>query len=231
MTENQVNTRKIALTAVFAALYVIGSYLPGFPVIGLSESTIDPVRSLEIVYGIILGPVYGPLAAFIGAVIGKLLKGQSLFFTPLAPVSALMAALIGRKELTGAWKYAGLLLGALTFSWYLFPIGRIAWYYPLIQYIGLIVLALSRENIREYINNEDQRITTLGLILCGIPSTVAGHMLGGLIWVNLASPAPELFATIIPISMAERAMIVAVATVIGVPLLYEIKRSYPHILD
>ena len=78
------DAKKLALISVFAALYVAGSFLPGFPVIGMPGSKIDAVRALEIGYGLILGPIYGPIAAFLGSVVGKTLTGGGvgLFLTP-----------------------------------------------------------------------------------------------------------------------------------------------------
>ena len=88
--------------AVLAAVYAVGSYLPGFPMLGLSGSKIDLVRALEIGYGVVLGPVYGPITAFLGAIVGKTLTGGGvgLFFTPLAPVTAFAASMLeeGRVE-------------------------------------------------------------------------------------------------------------------------------------
>ena len=95
------DAKKITLTATLAAVYALGSFLPGFPMIGVSGSKIDIVRSLEMGYGFILGPILGPITAFLGAIVGKLMTGGGIgiFFTPLAFVSALVAASLNRERI------------------------------------------------------------------------------------------------------------------------------------
>ena len=67
----KIDTKKLSLIAMLASVYAALSFLPGMPMIGAEGSTIDLVRMLEIGYGLVLGPVYGPAAAFLGAIVGK----------------------------------------------------------------------------------------------------------------------------------------------------------------
>jgi uncharacterized membrane protein len=135
------NTKNITLMAILAAVYAIGSYLPGFPMIGLPGSNINLVRALEIGYGVILGPIYGPITAFIGALVGTTITGGGLgmFFTPLAPVTAFMAAMLVRK---GGWKYSTAVLIVLIIGWFATSIGRAAWIVSLLHLSGLSLILL-----------------------------------------------------------------------------------------
>ena len=226
------NTKKVTLIALLASAYAVLSLLPGMPMIGAEGTTIDMVRMLEIGYGLVLGPVYGPAAAFIGAVVGKMLKGGGfgLFFTPLAAVSAFIAAMLGRGIKKG-WMGAAGVLGVLTAGWYLFETGRTVPLYPMIQYAGLAIILIFRDRISEMIKSEDRKTVTLGVLLCSFPSTVTGHMLGGLIYIVLLNPAASIFVGILPIAIIERVAISIGATFFGTSLILAVRKIYPELLE
>jgi len=226
------NTKKVTLIAMLASAYAVLSLLPGMPMIGAEGTTIDLVRMLEIGYGLVLGPVYGPAAAFIGAVVGKMLKGGGfgLFFTPLAAVSAFIAALLGRGIKKG-WMGAAGVLGILTAGWYLFETGRSVPLYPMIQYAGLAIILVFRDRISEMIISEDRKTITMGVLLCSFPSTVTGHMLGGLIYIVLLNPAASIFVGILPIAIMERVAISIGATLFGTSLILAVRKIYPELLE
>ena len=228
------DTRKISLIAVFAALYATGSYcLPGFPLIGVPESKIDATRALEIAYGLILGPLYGPLAAFLGAVIGKVLTGGNLFFTLPALVTPFVAATLGRKLMAGVrgWMVGAAVLLATIGGWYLTETGRAAPYYPLLHLVGLAVILIFREKIQVLIHSGKRERVALGVGLCSFPSTLAGHMLGNLIFIVLFSPSPLFFMSLLPVSTAERLVITFLATVVGAPLINVVSNAYPKLIE
>lgn len=229
---SSMNTKKVTLIAMLASAYAVLSLLPGMPMIGAEGTTIDLVRMLEIGYGLVLGPVYGPAAAFIGAVVGKMLKGGGfgLFFTPLAAVSAFIAAMLGRGIKLG-WMGAAGVLGVLTAGWYLFETGRTVPLYPMIQYAGLAIILVFREKISEMIKSDDRKTVTLGVLLCSFPSTVTGHMLGGLIYIVLLNPAASIFVGILPIAIIERVAISIGATLFGTSLILAVRKIYPELLE
>lgn len=182
--------KEITLAALLAAVYTVTSFLPGFPVIGVSGSRIDFSRSQEISYGLILSPALGPFTAFLGDFIGTALTGSSLFFTPLSIVSAFMAAALNRERLLRlrGWLLSAIPLAGLIVCWYLTPVGIEAYYYPIPHLIGLGIILLFRGRITEYLHSEDKKRLALGVLLCAYPSTMAGHMLGNLIFIQLFNP-------------------------------------------
>jgi hypothetical protein len=227
-----VDTKRLTLIAILASAYAVLSLLPGIPMIGADGSTIDLVRMLEIGYGLVLGPVYGPITAFMGAVIGKMLTGGGfgLFFTPLAAVSAFTAAMIGRYNGKYWWASAGIIL-VLIGGWYVFETGRIVWYYPAMHVASLLSLVVLRGKISKWIWSEDRREKSIGLFICSFASTIAGHMLGGLIFIVLLAPEPALFITIMVVSLIERLGISLGATVFAGSLILAVERIYPELLD
>jgi uncharacterized membrane protein len=223
-------TKIIALMTILAALYTVGSYLPGFPMIGVPGSKIDLVRALEISYGIVLGPIYGPITAFLGAIVGKTLTGGGvgLFFTPLAPITAFVAA---NMKIRGGWKNSAVIILMLILVWYMSPMGRRAYLAPILHVAGLIIVVALGERIFTYLNSENRTKLYFGLFLAGLPSTLAGHIAGNIIYLNLFNPAPEFFVAILPVSTAERLVIALIATIVGAPIIYGVRLFYPELLE
>jgi hypothetical protein len=228
------DARKISLITVFAALYAAGSYyLPGFPLVGVPGSKIDATRALEIPYGLILGPLYGPAAAFLGAVIGRVLTGGNLFFTLPALVTPFVAATMGRRMLAGirGWMIGAVVLLATIVGWYSTETGRAAPYYPVLHLAGLAVILIFRGRIQALINSGKRERVALGVGLCSFPSTLAGHMLGNLIYIILFNPSPLFFMSLLPVSAVERLVITVAATVVGAPLIIIVSKAYPKLIE
>ena len=229
------NTKMLTLIAMLAAVYAVGSYLPGFPMIGASDSEIDLVRALDIGYGIILGPVYGPLTAFIGAVVGKVLTGGGfgMFLTPLAPVSAFIAACMTRRVVfkVHGWMLSSGLFGLLILAWYGTTTGRAVPFFPVFHIIALGMIIIYRGKIVDYINNSEQETVSIGVALSSFPSTMAGHMLGNLIYIFILKPEPLVFVGLLPITFLERVVITILSMVITTPLLSVIKNMYPDLVE
>jgi len=233
-TSLSVETKKLTLVAVLAAVYALGSFLPGFPLIGVPGSNIDIVRSLEMGYGFILGPVFGPLTAFLGAIVGKVLTGGGfgMYFTPLAPVSAFVAACLSRREVlkVKGWMIAAGILIALIVGWYATPTGRAVPFYPVLHLAALGIIIMFRGRLADYLDSEDKRTLSLGVALSSFSSTMAGHMLGNLIFISLLSPSPLFFMSILLISAIERFVLTLLSTIIVVPLLVVVRDLYPELM-
>jgi hypothetical protein len=228
-------TRILALITVFAALYAVGSLLPGFPMIGVPDSKIDLVRALEMIYGLILGPVFGPGAAFLGAVIGKAVAGggSGLLFTPLAIVSAFSAACLGR---TRVFRVPGWILGTLPlafflFIWFMTETGRTAAVAVTPHIVALVLLLVFRGKISEWVNSEERGKLAIGIFVVSLAGTLTGHILGNLLFIALFNPSPLLFLTILPVSIIERTVIITISTLVGTPLIMRVRRFYPELKD
>ena len=225
--------RSLTLVALLAAVYAVVSLLPGFPIIGAPGSEIDIARSLEIGYGLVLGSVFGPLAAFLGAIVGKVLTGGGvgLFFTPLAIVSSFMAAAMNRRSLfkLKGWVVSAIVLVVLIAVWYVTPTGWYAPYYPIPHLIGLGIVLLLRGKITDLLLSREKGRLTLGILLCSYPATMAGQMLGNLIFMQLFSPGPLFFMATLPITIVERSVLSVIATVIGAPLVLAVRGLFPEL--
>jgi len=229
----RLTTRHLALVSVLAAVYALGSFLPGFPMIGVPGSRIDVVRSLEPAYGLILGPILGSLTAFLGAMIGKMMTGGSAVpFTPLALLSAFVAASLGRRTIfrIKGWIVAASVLALLIAAWYVTPAGSIFLYYPFMHLIGVAIILLFRGRIANYAESRNKAKLSLGVLLCSFPATMAGHMLGNLIFYYLYNPSPFFFISILPITVFERITLTVLSTLIATPLIVLVRSVFPELV-
>lgn len=228
----RVRARSLTLVALLAAVYAVVSLLPGFPIMGAPGAEIDFARSLEMGYGLVLGPVLGPITAFLGAIVGKILTGGGvgLFFTPLAIVSSFMAAAMNRHSLLKlrGWIISAIILAVLIAGWYATPTGWYAPYYPIPHLIGLGIILLLRGRITDLLLSREKGKLTLGILLSSYPATMAGQMLGNLIFMQLFSLGSLFFMTTLPITIVERIALSVIATVIGVPLVLAVRGLFPE---
>jgi len=232
---NSFNTRNLTLIATLAAVYALGSFLPGFPMVGISGSKIDIVRALEIGYGFILGPIYGPITAFLGALVGKTMSGGGfgMFFTPLAPVSTFMAAVLSRRKVFGVqgWVVASGVLSVMILGWYVTDVGRGAPFYPVFHATALAIILIFRGRLADYMESDDKRELSIGALLCSFPSTMAGHMLGNIIFIVLVPTDPLFFMSLLAVSVVERVVITVLATAIAEPLVLVVRGLYPNLIE
>ena len=235
-----IDSKKLAIMAVLAAVYTVGSFLPGFPMVGAS-GTIDLVRALEMGYGVLLGPVYGPLAAFLGALIGKFLSGGGfgMFMIPLAPVSAFIAAAQSRPKVfkVRGWVYPVAIISVLILGWYTTPTGREVYYFPVWHVIGLSIVLVFRGRMAEMLQSKNRGQLALGVALSSYAATMAGNMLGNLIFITLGPsvlglPSPvitSIFKGLIFVTPIERVTITVLSTLIMAPIIYVARNMYPDL--
>ncbi|MDH5691009.1 MAG: ECF transporter S component [Candidatus Bathyarchaeota archaeon] len=146
----ELSTRDVAFVAVFAALSVIIiRFIPGFPIIGLSDSSIKFDAALAPIYGLVLGPYLGFLSAFIGGIVVAN-SGFSVLTSFSPAISALIAGLLTQRNYRSrshsfpGWAMAAAVLGFLILGWYATWVGQGAPFYPVLHIFGLLAILVTR---------------------------------------------------------------------------------------
>ncbi len=237
------DTKKVALISTMTAMYVVLSYLPGFPVVGVSGAKIGVISGIAPLYGFILGPVLGILTTFLGAFINRVLTGASLFewlTLPSMPISAFIAGALSRGRLNdlSGWKISAAILTILIATWYGTYVGRAVPLFAILHWIGLINILVLRSKLAKLFHSDLKRNLTLSILLGSYTATVTGHMYGCLAFILAAelliintSDLPSLFTMLIPIATFERLIFTAISTTIGVPLFSTLKNRFPEIVE
>jgi len=162
MVKIKLSARDVAFVGVFAALSVVViRVIPGFPIIGLSESQIKFDAAIAPIYGMILGPYLGCLAAFIGGIV--LANSWFSVLTSFAPAaSALVAGLLTQKKYASnsrsfpGWAAAAIIIGLLILGWYATWVGQNALLYPILHIAALLVILVFRGRIATAFENSEE---------------------------------------------------------------------------
>jgi len=150
MSSLKLTTRNVTFLAIFSALSVIIiKFIPGIPIVGVPDSSIKFDAAIAPIYGMVIGPYLGFLAALIG---GLLTSGSPFtFLTSFSPaVSAMIAGFLTsdrvseRVKIPG-WIAAATILAALIVGWYLTWVGMQAPLYPILHLAGLFAILITRK--------------------------------------------------------------------------------------
>ena len=246
--------QQAAYVAVFAALSVVViMFVPRIPIIGLPGGGITLDAAIAPVYGIVLGPYLGALAALIGGIVVAGTRGWVVFdiLTSFSPaVSAMVAGMLTRNgsefggRNAGRWIGAASILLILTAGWYMIWVGQRAPLYPVLQIVGLLIVLIFRGRISTLFKSAKRKDVSLAVLLSSYCGLVSDHMLGGLVYIlgiglfipldtveqalkAMGLPSiPALFMYALPISIVERALMSAIATLFGTALILALRSSH-----
>jgi hypothetical protein len=157
MQKLRMSAREIALTAIFAALsWIVSEFVPGIPIIGASGSRISFDASLAPIYGVIVGPYLGFLAAVIGglAAAGNLFTILTSFCTGISAFVAGMLTTRRVGKIIYGWIFSATAIAILLVGWYSTDVGRAAPFYPIPHIAGLLMVLIARGWIANKIAEE-----------------------------------------------------------------------------
>jgi len=170
-----------------------------------------------------------------------------LLTIPAGAVAAFVSGCMSQNSGQLNWRAAAGVLVALDALWYLTPVGREAPFYPIPHLIALVLVILFRDKVSEHVHSPSRDKTIRGIAICSYASVMADHMFGnlvwissiglviplkgvrdaikalGIIWLKLGIYVPsgsigDIFMLVLPISVLERLIYTAVATVLSVSL-------------
>jgi len=119
----KLSSRNIALVAIFASLYYVLSLIsPYVPAVGLPDLKIQLEALMASVFGFVLGPYLGALAAFLGAFIAWVVPpgSASPFGAPFLlspPINAMVVGFIFYRK----WKWAFAIFSLLIVAFLFLP--------------------------------------------------------------------------------------------------------------
>jgi uncharacterized membrane protein len=207
-----------AVIAVWAALIAVVTLVPAFPIIG-TGATFSVSAALIPLAGILFGPIPGALCAAIGAFIGQLIAPHTVFFGPLTFLIPTLNALCAGFAMQKKWYVP--LIGAVVFSgaWLLFPLGRAAWFEPIIWTMGVVASLLGWFVASDWLGSDNRTKLFVGVFLAAMAGTIVDHGFGSL-WALIMFQLPrEVWLSVFPLAPVERTLFSLGAAIIGTPLL------------
>jgi hypothetical protein len=228
-SRKHLSTVRIALTAVFTALYVVLGLVVISPMIGLSGKAITAAAIIAPLIGVLLGPYVGVLSTLFGGVIGYSL---GVFVAPNV-ASGVAASLLSGLMWTRKKPFALLLYICIFLAMSFFPEIGPVWLFPAyswFQMIGLVLLipSLYFANSKNPTSIHNPRVVAALFTTC-LCSALAGQMAGTLTFEIMISgnTATALSTWVFTafIYPVERTVIAVFATALGVSLLPILKAA------
>ena len=171
--------------------------------------------------------------------------GQQAPFYPILHIAGFLITLVGRGKIAKAFEKEGesgrswqpkpyfllfgilvLVLGFIFSKQNLRPLEIFAYFSLPLYLVGgvAIIYGLLGSKVREKF--------VIAVVLGGYCGIIADHMVGNLLFIQFAVPLgvppeilPSLFMEVLPISVVERLLFTAIATIVGVGLISSIRRA------
>jgi hypothetical protein len=224
-TLEKLGPKEIALAACFAALYVVLSFVPMFPLLGAFQN-ITAAAIIAPLIGIMLGAYLGAISMFLGGIVSLPLNISLPMNLAAGVIGAVCAGLLytNRRALC-ALTYLILLLifGA-------YPSVGPVWSFPQVMWfhiIGLLILISPLQSAASN-NFKCNKATRLlfAFFITSLTSTLAGQIAGNIVFETLLDPRATwpLLTFVYPF---ERTIIGLIAAFIGVPLFETLKTANP----
>jgi len=173
---------------------------------------------------------------------------------PTGPVAALVSGNLARNTKNSSWKFATIVYAVLMGLWYLTPPGQEVLYYPFLHWIAFALILIFREKIYIFLNADKNLKKVLGATVCCFGGIMANSMTGnlifigsvgwfislkalrdslknlGFVWLTLGlkqptDPLSAVFAAALPLTIAERLLMVVFVVYLAYGLMIALKRS------
>lgn len=244
--KNAAKTKIIAFVSIFTALYTVLRLIPTMPMIGASGATFSLSDVIAPLYGVILGPYIGGfsiiLGTFLAMALGKPVVFMFLDFLPATVGAVSLGLLIKRK-----WALVVVLNLVLLAVFLIHPLTSVfvdismdstvfsfpfAWLH--IVAFAVLLSPLGRKAVQWVDTLTTEKIAT-GLAILAFVGTMMQHLMGNLLFESiLAQPLgsipavayPGIWTSIFFVYPVERFALVALAVVVGTPLLKVLKNSF-----
>jgi hypothetical protein len=207
-----------AVIAVWSALIAVVTLVPTFPIIG-TGATFSVSAALIPLAGIFFGPLAGAISAAIGAFVGQLIAPHTVFFGPLSFLIPTLGALCAGFAMVKRWYVPLFFLLLFGTTWYLVPLGREAWWQPLIWLLGVVACLIGWFVASDWIGSKSRVKMFAGVFLAALAATMVDHAFGSL-WALIQFQLPaEVWLAAVFLAPVERILFSLGAAIIGVPLL------------
>lgn len=240
----KINTRQIALTAIFSAIYAVLRIIPTVPMIGVAGVTFSLSDILAPLYGIILGPYIGGTSVIIGTFTAMSAKPPiflGLDFLP-AFVNAVALGFLVRKKwlpviVLNSVLLLAFVLNPLTLNFVSIPFGNTNVLFPFmwLHIVALIVL-LSPLGLKagQWIETIRSKKAIAGFAILAFIGTMMQHLMGNILYENIFVHVTHFMS---PESLAvrwnlvfflypwERLVLIILAVIVGVPLFRVLKKT------
>jgi 5-formyltetrahydrofolate cyclo-ligase len=225
------DVHRLATSSLFMALFIVLRAIPTLPIIGVSGGYFSVSDVILPLYGVLLGPVQGPIVILLGTILGFLTKPPVFFFLDFLPplVNTLVVGLIWRRKTWLALLiYVSVLIVFITgpFSLVLLRLNLLGWELNLpFHWLHLVAIPVSLTLIRLGDVKQKADSTMWKFLGCALLGTMGQHSMGstlfqyvfGLTGMINREGFLRIWYAVFWIYPIERMLLALVSTLIGVP--------------
>jgi hypothetical protein len=241
------------LVATFAAIYIVFRSLPTYPMLGVPGATFKAGDIVAPLFGILLGPLLGPLSITIGTFVAFSTGAPPLFlgwdFLPAATSAAMTGLITRRRRGISMVLNSFLILVFLSLPYTAFYVKVGAYSVPFVwlHVFGLVLLisplssfAASKVSFKG-IDGKGSRLLDLSrnlgsLFVLSLIATLAQHIMGGILTQTIVglnfnripgkySSWQAFWTFVFWVYPIERTATAVVAALVAAPVIVALKRS------
>jgi hypothetical protein len=204
--------------AVWAALYAVASLLSVMPVFGTGAFfTLSWI--LMPLAGILFGPWLGAISIGVGAFIGQLIAPHTAVFGLVSFILPTIGAIGAGLAMQRRWIWPLVAILVPGMAWYIFPLGREAWFWPSLYLLGVLAIAVGWIRGGDWLRSESRTRMFAGLFVTAMTGIIVDTSAGGLLALHVFALPKEVWLFVLPIAFGERLLFALGAAIVGVPLM------------
>lgn len=218
----------VSLLAIWAALFVAASAIPALPVPGMGG-----MLTIGIIMSAISGIILGPAAAIgnaAGALIATIIFPFGSFFGPIGFLGPMMGGLICGLLFAGRWKLAAVFELLLIGVWFANPVAwqHLMWIVPL-PYSGVALIMIFVKPLREWARRQIMTADKVKMWPAVFLMAATGHsahfLMSNILTNYMWDLTWQYWVPTWPYWAGVDTIIVAVSTLVGVSVLYGLRKG------
>lgn len=222
-TLRRLDAREVALSACFAALYVVLSFVPMFRLLGAFQSITLAAIMVPLI-GIMLGAYLGAVSTFLGGIINYSLGT----FSPMSLVAGVVGALCAGLLYKNRQALCSLTYMILLLIFALYPLYGPFWTFPQVMWfhlVGFLILVspLQSAASKGFKSGKASKLL-FAFFVTSLTSTLAGQIAGNVVFETITDPRGT-WPVLTFVYPFERTIIALIAAFIGVPLFEALKTT------
>ena len=192
------------------------SWLPDFNnVFGIEGIRISSVAAFGPLNGMLLGPYWGAAVSFFGILAHVLTRDLSNIdtFSMLTPTFVMLSSIVAGLIVSNREKLALAIYSSLIILWYVFDVGREAYYFPWFHITVLVLFIAFNVKYNNKIKNANV-YTFIFLFLTSLIAILTDQLTGSILALVIFDLPAELFESVVFIYPVERIILAFVSAII-----------------
>ena len=192
------------------------SWLPDFNnVFGMEGIRISSVAAFGPLNGMLLGPYWGAAVSFFGILMHVLTRDLSNIdtFSMITPIFVMLSSIVAGLIVSKKEKFALAIYSSLIILWYVFDVGREAYYFPWFHIAVLVLFVTFNIKCNDKIKNANA-YTLIFLFLTSLVAILTDQLAGSISALVIFDLPAELFESVVYIYPVERIILAFVSALI-----------------